>query len=259
MAIAPGGPGARTSVAGMASVGRDGKLGWGYRVAVLVLLPILDHLTRQDWRGTEVLDTGTGIVVSGNHLSYVDPFTSAHALYRSNRPPRFLGKESVFRIPVLGAIVRNAGQIPVYRESDDASEALRAGVEAARRGECVLVYPEGTLTRDPGLWPMDGKSGAVRIALEADVPLIPFAQWGPQDILAPYGKRLRLLPRKVIHVRFGPPVDLSDLRGRPLDAATLARATDRLMDAITGLLAQIRGEDPPAQRHVYDRKGRTSW
>lgn len=243
----------------MAAVGRNGTLGWGYRVAAFVLLPLMNHLTRQDWRGTQFLDTGTGIVVSGNHLSYFDPLTSAHALYCANRPPRFLGKESVFRIPIVGAIIRNAGQIPVYRESQDASDALRAGVAAARRGECVLVYPEGTLTRDPGLWPMDGKSGAVRIALEADVPLIPFAQWGPQDVLAPYGKRLRLFPRKVIHVWFGEPLDLSDLRGKPLDAATLASATDRLMDAITALLAQIRQEDPPAQRFIYDRKGRTAW
>lgn len=246
----------------MASVGRDGKLGWGYRVAAFVLLPLMNHLTRQDWRGTEHLRTGTGIVVSGNHLSYFDPLTSAHALYCNDRPPRFLGKDSVFRIPVIGAIIRNAGQIPVYRESEDAARALREGVAAAQRGECVLVYPEGTLTRDPGLWPMDGKSGAVRIALAAGVPLIPFAQWGPQEVLAPYGKRLRLLPRKVMHVRFGPPLDLEDLRGRPvdeLDPATLAAATERLMDAITGLLAQIREEAPPAERFRYDRKGRTAW
>lgn len=243
----------------MAAVGRRGALGWGYRVAAFVLLPLLRLLVRWEWRGTERLATGSGIVVAGNHLSYFDPLASAYALWCSDRPARFVGKESVFRIPVIGGIIRNAGQIPVLRESADASVALRKAVEAARRGECVVIYPEGTLTRDPGLWPMDGKSGAVRIAVEAGVPLIPFAQWGPQEVLAPYGRRLRLLPRKTMRIAFGAPMDLSSLRGSDLTADTLQQATDALMDAITALLADLRREEPPKQRFVYDRKGRTQW
>lgn len=243
----------------VAAVDRRGPLGWGYRVAAFVLLPLLRTLTKRDWRGVEHLATGTGIVVAGNHLSYFDPLASAYALWCNDRPARFVGKESVFRIPVIGAIIRNAGQIPVLRESSDASVALRKAVEAARRGECVVIYPEGTLTRDPGLWPMDGKSGAVRIAVEAGVPLIPFAQWGPQAVLAPYGRRLRLLPRKTMQVAFGPPMDLSRLQGSPLTADTLQQATEALMDAITDLLAGLRQEEPPTERYAYDRKGRTQW
>jgi 1-acyl-sn-glycerol-3-phosphate acyltransferase len=240
-------------------VDRRGALGWGYRLAAFLLLPLLELFTKQEWSGTSNLATGTGIVAAGNHVSYFDPLASAHALWCADRPARFLGKESVFRLPIVGAVVRNAGQIPVLRESADASLALASAIAAARRGECVVLYPEGTLTRDPGLWPMDGKSGAVRIALEADVPLIPFAQWGPQKLLAPYGRRLMLFPRKTMQVKFGTPLDLSDLRGREVSADTLQQATDRLMDAITALLAEVRQETPPDHRYVYDRKGRTQW
>jgi 1-acyl-sn-glycerol-3-phosphate acyltransferase len=117
-----------------------------------------------------------------------------------------------------------------------------------RRGRLVVVYPEGTLTRDPDLWPMVGKTGAARIALSAGVPVIPVAQWGAQDILYPYAKRPSLLPRKTIHANAGPPVDLDDLRGRPITPELLREATDRIMAAVTSLLEEVRGETAPAER-----------
>ena len=85
----------------------------------------------------------------------------------------------------------------------------------------VVVYPEGSLTREPDLWPMRGKTGAVRIALERDIPIIPAAHWGTQALLARYGKKLSLFPRKTIDVAIGEPLDLSAYRGKPLDQATL--------------------------------------
>ena len=115
-------------------------------------------------------------------------------------------------------MLRGAGQIPVYRESADASRAFSAAVAAVRDGECVAFYPEATLTRDPDQWPMVGKTGAARVALETGAPVIPVAQWGPQELLAPYAKKPDLFPRKTMHVRAGPPVDLSDFAGRPIDA-----------------------------------------
>ena len=71
-------------------------------------------------------------------------------------------------------------------------------VAAVRDGECVVVYPEGTLTRDPDLWPMTGKSGAARIALETGCPVIPVGQWGAHELLPPYSKKPDLFPRKQI-------------------------------------------------------------
>jgi 1-acyl-sn-glycerol-3-phosphate acyltransferase len=232
------------------------RLGFWYRVVAGILRPILMATTHRDWRGTEHLPgEGVGVVVSPNHISYADPLTFAHFLWDNGRAPRYLAKEAVFRIPIVGRIIAACGQIPVYRESRDAARAFRDAVAAVRAGECVGIYPEGTITRDPGLWPMAGKTGAARVALETGCAVIPVAQWGPQEILPPYSKRLRLLPRKTVHVLAGPPVDLEDLRGRPITSAVLRTATDRILDAITAQLAELRGELPPATRFDPDQAG----
>lgn len=221
--------------------------GKAFRFAVALLRPPLMALTRRDWRGGEHLPADGGFVVASNHLSYADPLTLAHFLWDNGYPVRYLGKEAVFRIPVAGRIIAAAGQIPVYRESGDAAKAFAAAVDAVRAGECVGIYPEGTLTRDPGLWPMRGKTGAARVALTTGCPVIPVAQWGPQDILPPYG-RPDLLPRKSVHVWAGPPVDLSAFADRPLDGDTLRVATDTILDAVAAQLEAIRGEKAPAER-----------
>lgn len=205
-------------------------------------------VTRRDWRGAENLPDG-GFVLAANHVSHTDPLLLGHFLVDHGIPPRFLAKASLFRVPVLGRLVRAAGQIPVERGSDSAAAALQAAVSSVEQGHAVVIYPEGTITRDPQLWPMAGRSGAARVSLTTACPVIPIAQWGPQDILAPYAKRLRLFPRRTIHMRVGPPVDLDDLRGREVDAQVLAEAGERILAAITALLADIRGEQPPTVRH----------
>ena len=136
----------------------------------------------------------------------------------------------------------------MQRESTDAAKVLGAAMDAVRAGECVAIYPEATLTRDPDLWPMTGKTGAARIALATGCPVIPIAQWGPQEVLAPYTKRPRLFPRTVVHTWAGPPVDLSRYRGAEPTTDTLTEATAAIMDAITGLLEQIRDERAPVER-----------
>lgn len=230
-------------------IGPKQKLGFWYRLVARILRPILMTLTKRDWHGTEHLPAvGTGVVVSPNHVSYADPLTFAHFLWDNGRAPRFLAKESVFRIPILGRIIGRCGQIPVFRESRNAADAFSAAVTAIEQGECVAIYPEGTITRDPNLWPMIGKTGAARVALRTGCDIIPIAQWGPQHVLAPYGKKPQLFPRKTIHVSAGPPVDLDDLRGRPITAELLHEATDRVLDAITAELAKLRGELPPETR-----------
>ena len=224
------------------------KRGWAFAFAVAIVKPLLLTFTRRRWIDADKLPATGGCVVVGNHISHVDPLTFAHLLYDYGRLPRYLAKRQVFDVPALGAIVRSAGQIPVYRLTADASRAFRAAVEAVQRGECVVVYPEGTITRDPGLWPMAGRTGAARVALSTDAPVIPVAQWGAHRILAPYAKKPKLLPPQTVTMKVGDPVDLEDLRGAPQTAEALKEATDRIMDALTALLADIRGEDPPEQR-----------
>lgn len=218
----------------------------GYRVVEAVLRPWLMLLTKRDWRGGQQVRTDGGCIVAMNHLSWFDPFVAAHFVNDNGRPVRFLAKAEVFKIPVFGPLLRSAGQIPVKRGTSAAVGSLHAAIEAVQAGECVVIYPEGTLTRDPQLWPMSAKNGVARIALTTGAPVIPAAQWGPQEVIPTYGKQLRLLPRKTMHVWAGPPVDLDDLRGQPLTGTVLTEATTRIMAAITMILADIRGEQPPA-------------
>ncbi len=209
---------------------------------------VLMLVTRRDWRGAENFPTSGGFVVCPNHISYVDVFAFAHFLYDNGHPPFFLGKSGVFQIPIIGRLLTAAQQIPVHRGTNHAAEAFSAAVAAVEDGKCVPIFPEGTLTRDPQMWPMTAKTGAARVALMTRCPVIPVAQWGPQEIQGPYARELHLLPRKTMHMLAGPPVDLNDLYDRPLDAATLHEATDRIMDAITAQLEMIRGVRAPVTR-----------
>jgi len=209
---------------------------------VVVLRPLLIVCTRQEWRGWEHIPESGGAVVVSNHISHVDPLTFTHFVYESGRLPRFLAKASLFRVPFVRTVLRGAEQIPVYRESESAAQAYSAAVDAVRRGKLVAIYPEATLTRDPDLWPMVGKTGAARVVLETGAPVIPVAQWGAHRVLPPYSKLPRLFPRHTVHVHAGPPVDLTDLQGRPIDAELLREGTARIMAAVTGLLQEIRGQ-----------------
>ena len=226
-----------------------------YRFAAAVVRPVVRRVTKQDWAGHEHFPREGGFVLCPNHISYVDVFAFAHFAFDGGREPYLLGKESVFRIPGVGRLLAKAGMIPVYRESGQAATAFRAAIDAVRAGKCVAIYPEGTLTRDPDLWPMTGKTGAARVALETRCPVIPVAQWGPQEIIGTYEKRVRLFPRKVMHVRAGPPVDLSDLYDVPMSAPVLREATERIMAAITRELEVLRGEKAPHVRFDARSKG----
>lgn len=219
-----------------------------YAFAAGVLRPLLRVATRRDWRGAENLPAEGGVVVVPNHISHVDPFVVAHYLFDQGRLPRFLAKASLFSVFFVRTVITGAKQIPVYRETAEAGSSLRDAVAAIRAGELVVVYAEGTLTRDPQLWPMAGKTGAARIALTTGCPVLPLAAWGPQEMLAPYSKRLHLVPRVTMQVTLGPPVDLADLMGTPITTETLRVATDRIMDALTALVSELRGEPAPAIR-----------
>lgn len=224
------------------------RRGWAFALAIGIVKPLLLVFTRRTWIDGQRIPSYGGAVVAANHTSHLDPLTFAHFLYDQGRLPRYLAKAALFDVFLVGTILRSSGQIPVHRLSADASHAFSAAVEAVEKGRLVVVYPEGTLTRQPDLWPMVGKTGAARIALSSGVPVIPVAQWGAHQILYPYATRPRLVPRKRIYAKAGEPVDLDDLRGGPVTPDVLREATDRIMDAITSLLEDIRGEQAPAQR-----------
>lgn len=216
-----------------------------------VVVPVVGYLAKIEIQGKEKLPAKGAFVLAPNHYSEFDPLIVAVAVWRLGRAPRFMAKESLFRVPVLGWLMRKTGMVPVARATSTA--AAKQTIEQSRtlvkneRG--VIVYPEGTLTRDPELWPMRGKSGAVRLALAGGIPLIPVAQWGTQRVMGRYQKGLSLWPpRKRVQVLIGDPIDISDLTGRAGEQSALNEATNRLMNAITALLEELRDEKAPATR-----------
>jgi 1-acyl-sn-glycerol-3-phosphate acyltransferase len=222
--------------------------GWAFNLAVPVVKPTLLAFTKRTWDGGENIPATGGCIVVFNHISHVDPLTAAHFLYDHGRIPRYLAKSGLFKNKALGFFLRGAGQIPVERLTRNAKGAYDAAVAAVRAGECVVVYPEGTLTRDPDLWPMTGKSGAARIALETGCPVIPVGQWGAHELLPPYTKTPHLLPRKHIRMLAGPPVPLDDLVALPRTQQVINSATARIMAAIVELVEELRGEKAPTDR-----------
>ena len=231
----------------MSKVAPQTPKGAWYRVLELTLRPLITAITKKDWRGGQFLQQPGGVVLAMNHLSWFDPLAAAHFANDHGRPARFLAKAELFKVPIFGSIIKSAGQIPVSRGSADAVTSLHAAIKAINAGECVVIYPEGTLTRDPALWPMSSKTGVARVALTTGCPVIPAAQWGPQNIIGTYSKVPKPFPRKTMHIWAGPPVDLDDLRGVPITASVLREATDRIMKRITELLSEIRNEAPPAE------------
>jgi 1-acyl-sn-glycerol-3-phosphate acyltransferase len=219
-----------------------------FRFGAGVLRPLLNLIIKRDWRGAEKLPESGAAIVVCNHLSYLDPLTFTHFLYNNGRAPRYLGKASVFKIPIIGAIIKAAGQIPVHRESKDAVKGLEHAIAVLKAGHLLGVYPEGTLTRDENLWPMKAKTGVARLAMLTGAPVFPCASWGPEKVIPPYGKKIRLFPRTKVSVIMGDQIDFSKWKGREEDPIALEEATDHIMDEITKLLVIIRGEPAPATR-----------
>ena len=220
--------------------------GW-FRILALLVKPVLWALTRPQWRGFEVIPSEGGVLVVANHVSPLDPLTLAHAIYDGGRRlPRYLAKAELFGVPVIGWLLRLGCQIPVSRGTRDAAASLQVGQAALAAGELVVIYPEGTCTRDPNGWPMAGKTGVARLALGCDVPVVPVAHWGAHRILGYRSKWPNLIGRKQVRAVAGAPIDLSSYRGVEPTNEVLREVTDLLMSRVKELLGQLRGETPPA-------------
>ncbi|HEX2772136.1 MAG TPA: lysophospholipid acyltransferase family protein, partial [Micromonosporaceae bacterium] len=195
--------------------------------------------------GMEHLAGDHGVIVVANHISHADPLVAGHFLYEAGRWPQFLGKASVFRVPVIGWIITRVRQIPVERGTVDAARSLDRLTTALNEGGAVVIYPEGTTTREPDLWPMRGKTGAARLALATGAPVVPVVMWGAQEIFDPRTKKLRLRPGLPVTVAAGPPIDLSDWQGKAPTRALLEEMTDVIMLRLRDMLADVRGEQQP--------------
>ncbi|SEE27301.1 lysophospholipid acyltransferase family protein [Ruania alba] len=217
-----------------------------YRVAAGIARVPVRAMTRPRWSGLENLPDGPFLAVA-NHVSTIDPLTALHFFVAQGQFPVALAKSPLFEARGLGWLLRACGYVPVYRDSDDAAASIEAAAERLRSGTSVLMFPEGTLTRDPDLWPMAARTGAARLALETGVPVVPIAQWGAHELMPPPTYTLHPWRRPRITVHAGAPVDLSRFRGQEIDGDVLRAATAVIMADLTDLLATIRPGTPPTE------------
>ena len=216
---------------------------------VILFRPVLHLLIRNKWSGRENIPKRGPVILAPNHLSYLDWGTDAIFFYGSGRYPTFMIKSSAFKVPFIGKMLYGCGQIPVNRGGADAAKALKQAEQELKNGAAVIIYPEGTATRDPDLWPMVAKTGVARLAIATGAPVIPVAHWGTQVIL-PYGsKKPKLWPRQTVRTVAGKPVDLSEWAGQANSARALRAATNAIMADVTSLVASLRDEEPPAVQY----------
>jgi 1-acyl-sn-glycerol-3-phosphate acyltransferase len=225
------------------------------------LAKLLGFVTRwfggRDWRGTEKVPKQGGVLVVINHTSDFDPVAvGLYLIYGAGRWVRYLGKVQIFKAPGLGWLARACGQIPVERNSERAKDSLGAAKAALTAGKLVGIYPEGTKGSDPDLWPMAGRTGAARLALESEVPVIPVGQWGSHEFMPSHKRGFPLVfsRRHVFRASAGDPIEFEDLRSQPVTREVIEEATRRIISAITEQVAILRGEPVPSQRWDPDLK-----
>ena len=207
---------------------------WSYPTALATLrLPL--HFGVQ-WRvdGLQFLPVHGPVILASNHISYFDPLALGYIADRRRRRARFLAKAELFSNPVLGPLLRNGRQIPVQRHTAAAADALVGGLDALEHGECVAVFPEGTISDD--LNPIAGHTGAARLAAISGAPVVPVALWGTHRIM-PNGIRLTPQLRIPVSVVLGAPLHIAA-------ADDIDGATDRIMSAICNALAIARARYP---------------
>ena len=222
------------------------KAGFWIRAWVIILFPVRSLFFKLKWRNLDRVPAPEqgGVLIAINHLSHADTILMARLVWSSGRVPRFLIKAGVFDWPIIGRMMRGAGQIPVYRGTADAAQSLKDAVAALERGEAVVIYPEGTTTKDPDNWPMQAKTGIARLVLAApNIPVVPIGQWGPHKMGGFHIKRFGR--RRASLASVGEPLDMSRFGGKEPSGALLREITDEIMSAVRDEVAVLRGESAP--------------
>ena len=215
-----------------------------YRLARTILKPWLSTWFRWTIEGEENIPRTGPALLAFNHIAYLDPLAAAYVVDKVKRIPRFLAKQELFEDKKIAWVLKGAKQIPVKRGTADAPMALDEAVRAVDRGEIIVIFPEGTITKDPDLNPMEGKTGIARLAIQSGAPVIPAALWGTANIW-PKGYAKRWRPRQDICVRIGEPKSYA---GRSDSPEEWHRVAGDIMDDISLLLASIRPAVPDRRR-----------
>jgi 1-acyl-sn-glycerol-3-phosphate acyltransferase len=176
-------------------------------------------------RGTEHVPRAGGVVMAINHVGYLDFTYAGLAARASGRLVRFMAKQEVFTHRVSGPLMRGMHHIPVDRDAGAGS--YRHAVDALRSGEIVGVFPEATISRSFEL--KEFKAGAVRMAAEAGVPLLPTVIWGSQRVWTKdHPKRLGR-SRVPITVMVGPPVEVATTADAVAETEALRGRMERML------------------------------
>lgn len=202
-----------------------------YRVLKKVLPPVTDRFFRTRTEGLENVPDRAPAILACNHLSFIDSILLPVSI---ERPVYYLGKADYWDSWRTRWFFEGTGVVPVRRGGEGSGDAaLATGVEILSKGELLGIYPEGTRSPDGRLY--RGKTGPVRMALEAGVPIIPCAVLGT-DRAMPTGKYVP--NRHPVTIRYGPPLDFSRYADRRSDPFVLRSATDELMFEIMLLSGQ---------------------
>lgn len=213
-----------------------------YRFALFTLRPAISLWFNWRFEGMENIPAEGPLLVACNHISYLDPLAHGLMLVRAGRLPRFLAKKELYEEWLVRRALEGARHIPVERGSGSMAPVV-AAVKALKEGEAVIVYPEATITKNPDWTPMHGKTGIARLALAAEVPVLPVALWGSQAVWQREGLRGMAFGRP-LWLKAGVPLDFSEFEGRQDDHAVLRKVTDTVMEAIARLVADLRSRYP---------------
>lgn len=215
-----------------------------YRAIHAVLKPLLSLWFDWSIEGAENIPRRGPALLAFNHIAYLDPFAAAMAADKAGRIPRFLAKSELFKDKRIAWILKGAKQIEVRRGSRDAPMALDHAERALETGEVVVVFPEGTITTDPELRPMEAKTGIARLAIATRAPLIPCAIWGTQNVW-PKGYAKQWRPGQAILVSVGEPLSVE---GEIDSEEDWKRVGHEVMQAIATQLAALRPAVPDRRR-----------
>lgn len=205
--------------------------------------------------GVQLIPRQGPVIVAANHRSYLDPVVLTGVGMRRGRKLRYLGKKEVFDVPVAGQAMKLLGQIRVDRGSGDTTP-LRQAVDALHRGEAIGIFPQGTIPRGEEFFAtrLRARTGVSRLAIAADVPVVPVALWDTEKIW-PRNSRLpkpgELLSRRPVYAKVGEPIHLKMPPGREDSAAAFHELADHVMAKIAELLpAEVRDPGPPTDEQI---------
>lgn len=199
-----------------------------YSLIINTLKVLSQRLAKTSITGLDNIPESGGAILAPNHVSNINPILLGVSVSK-RRQLKAMGKDSLFRVPVVGFFLTKMGHIPVMRGAATAGDALEEAIKQVKLGEPVGVYPEGTIPHD-----LDKvgklKTGAARLALSSGVPIIPVAQWGAQYVV-PRHARLKdflkaLVKRPKHHIVVGRPLKHRLLDGHAKDDFTASDVID---------------------------------